>query len=340
MGAGGASPPRPAGARLLGRRGGVRGHRCLDRPRSRPRTDGGGVRGRRPDRDPECGSAALPGGPPAAVHAGRRLSGRPRRGRPGPPGGRRRALGRRARRVIRRRPPRGPRHVGRESGDPDDHRCERRRRVHAQGHSAHREAAGRDRAHRCARHHLPRDRRAGAARAARRDARRERAVHGEPDLRPRPPAGRVGDGSVISDGSEPGRHPARLQRGHSGLSLGREGDRLDDGLLRARGLCRDRAAPRHRHRAARRRRGQPREPSLRRGGRDDPDREPHRGGEAGQPGLPSLPRERIQRDAGARPVRLGGRAGDHRGDPCSPARCSPPRSPRRDLSAHARRRCA
>ena len=188
-----------AGARLLGRRGGVRGHRGLDRSGSRPRTDGGGVRGRRPDRHPECGSAARPGGPPAAVHAGRRLSGRPRRGRLGPPGGRRRALGRRARGVIRRRAPRGPRDVGRESGDPGDHRCERRRRVHAQGHSAHREAAGRDRAHRRARHHLPRDRRAGAAGAARRDARWERAVHGEPDLRPRPPAGRVGEGSVISD---------------------------------------------------------------------------------------------------------------------------------------------
>ena len=57
----------------------------------------------------------------------------------------------------------------------------------------------------------------------------------------------------------------------------------------------------------RRRRRQPRQPALRRGRRDDPDRQPHGGGEAREPGLPSVPRQRLQRHAGARPVRLGGR---------------------------------
>ena len=44
-------------------------------------------------------------------------------------------------------------------------------------------------------------------------------------------------------GRQPGRHPARLQRGHPGVPLGREGDRDDDGLLLGRGLRRDRAPP-------------------------------------------------------------------------------------------------
>ena len=42
-------------------------------PGAIPRADGGGVRGRRPDRHSERASAAYPGGAQASVHAGRRL---------------------------------------------------------------------------------------------------------------------------------------------------------------------------------------------------------------------------------------------------------------------------
>ena len=58
-----------------------------------------------------------------------------------------------------------------------------------------------------------------------------------------------------------------LERGHLRVPLGREGDGDDDDLLGAARLRRARAAARHRHRPAHRRRRQPRQPSLRRGGR-------------------------------------------------------------------------
>ena len=56
-------------------------------------------------------------------------------------------------------------------------------------------------------------------------------------------------------------------------------------------------APRDRRRAAGRRRREPRQPALRRGRRDDPHRQPHRGREARQPRLPRVPRQRLQRHA-------------------------------------------
>ena len=43
--------------------------------------------------------------------------------------------------------------------------------------------------------------------------------------------GRVGDGLLLADGSQPGRDPAGLQREHPGLPLGREGDRTADDLF-------------------------------------------------------------------------------------------------------------
>jgi uncharacterized membrane protein YvlD (DUF360 family) len=49
---------------------------------------------------------------------------------------------------------------------------------------------------------------------------------------------------LLADRSQPGGHPARLQRGHPGVPVGREGDRQDDDLLRAGGLRRDRAPSR------------------------------------------------------------------------------------------------
>ena len=58
------------------------------------------------------------------------------------------------------------------------------------------------------------------------------------------PAGRVGDRPLLADGRQPGRDPARLERGHPRLPLGREGDADDDDLLGAGRLRRDRAPPR------------------------------------------------------------------------------------------------
>ena len=92
--------------------------------------------------------------------------------------------------------------------------------------------------HRRARDHLPRDRRPGAAGAAARDPRRQRADDGALDRRPRLPPRGVGDRPVVADRRQPGGHPARLQRGHLGLPLGREGDGDDDGLLLARPTAR------------------------------------------------------------------------------------------------------
>ena len=72
--------------------------------------------------------------------------------------------------------------------------------------------------------HLPRDRRPRAARAAAGDARRQRPEHGALAGRGHALAHRVGDRSLLADRRQPGRHPARLERGHPRLPLGREGD--------------------------------------------------------------------------------------------------------------------
>ena len=195
---------------------------------------------------------------------------------------RRRRRERRARRV-----PRFRRHVL----DPD--------------RKSDRPPAGDHRQHRRPRDRLPRDRRAGAARAAPGDARRQRADDG-PLAGRHAPAGGVGDRSLLADGRQPGRDPARLERGHLRVPLGGEGDGDADDLLSAAGLRRDRAAARDRHRAADRRRREPRKPALGRGGRRDPHRQPDGGGEEVQPGLSGVLRERRQRHAHARPLRLGG----------------------------------
>ena len=116
------------------------------------------------------------------------------------------------------------------------------------------------------------------------DARRQRPEHGPLAGRGHASPGRVGDGSLLADGCEPGGDPARLERGHLGLPLGGEGNGDDDDLLGAAGLRRDRAAAWNRHRPARRRRRQPRQPALGRGGGRDPHRQPDGGGEEVQPG--------------------------------------------------------
>ena len=139
-------------------------------------------------------------------------------------------------------------------------------------------------------------------------------------------------------GASQAGHPARLERGHPRLPLGREGDagRLMSCSAPGR-LRRDRAPPLDRDRPARQRWRQPRQPALRRGRRGDPHGQPDRGREAGKPRLPRLPRQRLQRHPGAGPVRLGGRAGVDRGDPRDPPRRAPARPPRRHLSVPARR---
>ena len=241
----------------------------------------------------------------------------------------RRGLGRRA---ARRAPDRRG-----DDGARRRPRHERRRRVLAARDPADRAPRRRRDPDRGARHRLPRDRRPRPAGAARRDARRQRPQHGPLDRRGRLPARRVGDRPVVADRREPGGDPARLERGHPRVPLGREGVGPDHDLLLPRRLRRDRAAPRDRDRAAARRRRQPREPALRRGGRDHPDRQPDGRGEAREPRLPRLPRERLQRHPRARAVLLGGRAGAHREHPRRPPRHPPARPPRRHLPAHARR---
>ena len=232
-------------------------------------------------------------------------------------GARRRRRERRARRVPR---------LGRHVVDPD--------------RAADRAPAGHHREHRRPGDRLPGDRRARAAGAAPGDAGRQRPDHGPLAGRRHAPSGRVGDRSLLADGCQPGGDPAGLERGHLGLSLGGEGDRDDDDVLGAAGLRGDRAAPRDRHRPARRRRRQPREPSLRRGGGRDPHRQPDGGGEEVQSRLSGVLRQRRQRDAHARPLRLGGRPrvdGRPARDPPGRAAARPPR---RHLPVHARRRCA
>ena len=107
-------------------------------------------------------------------------------------------------------------------------------------------------------------------------------------------------------------------------------------LLLAVGLRGDRAPPGDRDRPPAQRRGQSRQPALRRGGRDDPDGQPDRRREAREPGLPRVPCQRLQRHAHARPVLLGGRPGDRGLDPRRAARRAAPRAPRRQVPVPAR----
>ncbi len=167
--------------------------------------------------------------------------------------------------------------------------------------------------HRRPGHHLPGDRRARPAGAQARDARRQLPQHGALGRAGHARARGVGDRPVVADRGEPGRHPARLERGHPGVPLGREGDRPPHDLLGAGGLRGARAAPLDRHRPADRRRGEPRQPALRRRRAHHPHGQPHLRREAREPGLPRVLRQRLQRHARARAVRLGGRARVRRG---------------------------
>ena len=190
--------------------------------------------------------------------------------------------------------------------------------------------------HRRAGDRVPRDRRAGAAGAAAGDARRQRAGDGALARRRRLRADRVGDRPLLADRREPGRDPPRLERGHHRLPLDREGERADDDVLEAGRLRRDRGSPLDGRRAPARRRRQPRQPALGRGRPPDPDRQPPLRGEALEPRLPRLLRERVQRHARARPLLLRGDPRVVGGDPERAARRPAPRPSRRHLPVHAR----
>ena len=148
-----------------------------------------------------------------------------------------------------------------------------------------------------ARHRVPRDRRARAPGPAARDARRQCPEHGALGRARTAPADRVGDRPLVADRREPGGHPARLQRGHPRVPLGREGARQADELLVAAELRGDRAAALDRQGTAGRRRHEPREPAVRRGRRGDPHRQPNGRREEGEPWLSRVLRQRLQRHA-------------------------------------------
>ena len=264
-----------------------------------------GRAGRRGDRrGAERGHPARARGAAVAAHARARLPARAGRGRRHPAGRRRLTDGVLTRRQLRLGAARRARGRGGERRARGAPRLGRH--VLAPRRAADRAPAGDHRQHRRAGDRLPRDRRARAARAAPGDARRQRPDHGPLAGRRHASPDRVGDRSVLADGCQPGGDPARIQRGHLGVPLGREGDRDDDDVLGAAGLRRDRAAARDGRRAAGRRRRQPREPALRRGRGRDPDGQPDGRGEAVQSGLSGVPGQRRQRDAHARAVRVGG----------------------------------
>ena len=322
--------------RLGGRAARGRGDRSRGARQRLPRRDRRGGGHRRAQR----GAPAARRRDPAAADARSRLPARARA---------RRVDAARRRRPHQRGPERRrvlvgaarrPRRVGRDARAPGRPRRRRRHAVLVPRRPPDRAAKRRADPDRRARDRLPRDRRARAPHPAPRDARRQRAAHGPVGRRGRLPADRLGDRSLVADRREPGRDPARLERRHPRVPLGREGDRDGDDLLGARRLRRARAAARDRQGPAAERRREPRQPPLGPGRRRDPHRQPDRGREEGEPGLPDVLRERLQRDAGARPVRLGG---DPRVDgraPRDPPRRPAARAPRRQLPVHARRACA
>ena len=241
------------------------------------------------------------------------------------------------RRQLRVGAARGARRLGRERRARGDLRDERRGHVHAPGRAAHRQAPGRRRRGPTSPGIVFLEIDGLALPVLRRAMRDGNAPeHGALGRRGHARAHRVGAGPLVADGREPGGDPARLERRHPRVPLGRQGDRAADGLLGAGRLRPDRARARDGHRAARRRRHEPRQPPLGRGRRGDPHGQPDGGGEEGEPRLPRVLRQRLQRHAGARPVLLGGAAGVVR-PRCarSGATCG-----RADIAAGCTRSCA
>ena len=214
-------------------------------------------------------------------------------------------------------------------------RHERRRHLHLPGHPAHRAALGRTDPDRCSRDRLSRDRRPRPARVAAGDARRQRAGARELGSERHAPARRVGDRFLVPDRSKPGGDPARFERRHLRVSLGREGDRTADDLLGPCRLCRDRTSPFERPRLVDRRGREQGKPAVGRRRPHDPDGQQAGGGEGGESRLPRVSRQRLQRHASAGAPDVGGDPRGARSNPCSPARCPAARAPRRDLSPPA-----
>ena len=154
------------------------------------------------------------------------------------------------------------------------------------------------------------------------------------------PARRMGARPLLADRRLAGRHPARLERRHRRLPLGREGAAGARHLLLARGLRRARAAARDGARPARRRRREPRQPLLGRRRPHDPHRQPDGGRALVEPRLPRLPRERLQRGALLRPLRLGGDPGVGRGRASSGGATSVPAATGAASIRSCARRCA
>ena len=266
---------------------------------------------------------------PAAVYADHRVPRRARAGRSDADGGRQHHRRRPARLVLRGCAAGRARRVRGQPGDRDRRRRRRRQRVLVPRHPARRPPERGAAEVRPARHHLPRDRRPRAAHPAPGDARRQRPQHGPVDGRGRLHAVRLGDRPLIPDGRQPGRHPARLERGHPRLPLGREGDGKADDVLRAGRLRGDRAPPHQRQGPAPRRRRQPGQPVVGRGRRGDPDGQPDQCREGRQPRLPGVLRQRVQRHPGAGAVRLGADPGVGCQPAVDPSRRAAARPPRR-----------
>ena len=313
-------------------RGGDPRHRG-DPPRSRRGRLLAGARRRGVDRDHQRDPPAGDRSPPPALHGRARVPARPAGERGCAPArrpARRRARGGRLRLGAPRLAP-DRRRDDDPAGDPGH---ERRRRLLAPRRPPSGAEVGRPAEDRGPRNPLPRDRRAFETGAPARDARRQRAEHGELARSVDAPTRRVGDRSLLADGCEPGGDPARLEREHPGLPLGREGADGADGVLQPRRLRGARAAARGRRPAPRRGR-EPRQPPLGRGRPCPADRQPGSRGEEVQSGLQGVLRQRLQRHPDARARRVGGDPRGGRLRPPAPPRRKAPRPPWRHLPAPA-----
>ena len=175
------------------------------------------------DRCAQRGAAAAGGRASPAVHAGARVRDRARARRADPAAGLAHHHADAQGQLVRLGSARGARHLRGDARARRDPRRQRRRHLLAARDPADRAPAGRAGEHRHARDPVPRDRRSGPAGAPARDARRQRAAHGPLARGGDAPADRVGARPQLPDRRQPGRHPARVQRGHPGLPLGREG---------------------------------------------------------------------------------------------------------------------
>ena len=328
--------PLPA-ADLLGDGGSGAADRGDDRPRCRDRRVRRGDRRLALHRDRERGPAADRGGAAAPVHARARLPGRPlpRRGdaraRVGCP--LERDHGRLLLVGAAHRARRGRRHGRRRRR----HRRERRRHLHAAGDPADRPAGPGERdprptcpgssssrstgspcrscSGRCATGtcrpwpagwpRTPTGSRSGSPISRRRPARARRASCSAPTRTSPPSAGWTRRRSIVWACSAPG-DCAEIERRHSS----------------GRGLLRDGGR-------------EPRQPALGRGGPRDPDREPDGGGEEGEPRLPGVLRQRVQRHACPRALRVGGDPRMARRPARDPPRRAAAGAPRRPLPVHA-----